>query len=172
MARSFLTSAGLTLYWMLSPDALVILGNNIGRSGMIFFVALTIGAILSLLTITLIHDPAVRGTYGGLYSSCLLGIRFTETRIPGQPRRFNHSLQCQCQGGLRAAGTRDYGHCRCQRHLRSVQRAFSAGRSLPAAYGGFYLSFVTLPYRVYLERLISYLFLMYRQFHGIRIGGK
>lgn len=59
MVRTFLTSAGLALCWVLSPDALVILGNSIGRSGMMFFVALTIGALLSLLAITLIHDPAL-----------------------------------------------------------------------------------------------------------------
>lgn len=59
VVRTILTSAGLTLCWVLSPDALVILGNSIGRSGMMFFVALTIGALLSLLTITLIHDPAL-----------------------------------------------------------------------------------------------------------------
>ncbi len=44
---------------MLSPEALGILGNNAGRSGIMIFVALTIGALLSLFTIAMIHDPAI-----------------------------------------------------------------------------------------------------------------
>jgi hypothetical protein len=55
---------------MLSPDALVILGNNVGRNGMVFLVALAIGALLSLLTIALLHNPRLT-QFGGTSFTCL-----------------------------------------------------------------------------------------------------
>lgn len=57
MARSFMT-AGLALSWMLSPDALVLLGNSVGQGGLMFFVTLVIGVLFSTLAIALIHHPA------------------------------------------------------------------------------------------------------------------
>ena len=59
MARSFLTSASLALSWMLSPDALIILANSFGQSGIMFFAPLAIGVLLSILAIILIHHPAI-----------------------------------------------------------------------------------------------------------------
>jgi hypothetical protein len=68
MARSFLTSASLALSWMLSPDALIILGNSVGRSGMMFYAPFTIGLLLSTLAIILIHHPAVSITTGSSFT--------------------------------------------------------------------------------------------------------
>ncbi len=62
MARSLLTSASLGLCWMLSPDALVMLGNSFGRSGMIFVAPFAVGLTLSTLAIILIHHPAIQHT--------------------------------------------------------------------------------------------------------------
>lgn len=59
MARSFLTSASCALCWMLSPDALIMLGNSFGQSGLMFFVPFVIGVILSTLAIILTHHPAL-----------------------------------------------------------------------------------------------------------------
>ena len=68
MARSLLISASLALSWMLSPDALIILANSIGQSGMMFFVPFTIGVILSALAINLIHHPAVAINTGNSFT--------------------------------------------------------------------------------------------------------
>ena len=59
MARPFLISGSISLSWMLSPDALIILGNSVGQSGIMFFTPFAIGLILSILAIVLIHHPAV-----------------------------------------------------------------------------------------------------------------
>jgi hypothetical protein len=68
MVRSLLTSSSLALSWMLSPDALIILANSIGQSGMMFFVPFTIGVILSALAINLIHHPAVAINTGNSFT--------------------------------------------------------------------------------------------------------
>lgn len=59
MARSNLTSASCALCWMLSPDALIMLGNSFGTSGLMFLVPFVIGAIISILVIILTNHPAL-----------------------------------------------------------------------------------------------------------------
>ncbi len=68
MARSLLTSASLILCWMLSPDALVMLGNGFGRGGMIFVAPFAVGLILSILAIILIHHPAIEHSSGNQFT--------------------------------------------------------------------------------------------------------
>ena len=68
MARSCMT-AGLVLSWMLSPDALVLLGNSVGQGGLMFFAALLIGVILSTLASMQIHHPAATTTTGNSFTS-------------------------------------------------------------------------------------------------------
>ncbi len=68
MARSLFTSASLGLCWMLSPDALVMLGNSFGQGGMIFVAPFALGLILSTLAIILIHHPATEHTSGNPFT--------------------------------------------------------------------------------------------------------
>jgi hypothetical protein len=58
MARPFLISGSIALSWMLSPDALIILGNSFGQGGLMFFMPFAIALTLSILAIILIHHPA------------------------------------------------------------------------------------------------------------------
>ena len=67
MVRSLLTTASLGLCWMLSPDALVMLGNSFGRGVVLFVVPFTLGLILSALAIILIHHPALDKSTGGSF---------------------------------------------------------------------------------------------------------
>lgn len=59
MARSLITSAGLALCWILSPDALIMFTKSAGRSGEMFFAPLVIGVLLSALAVHYIHHPAI-----------------------------------------------------------------------------------------------------------------
>lgn len=68
MARPFLLSGSIALSWMLSPDALIILGNSVGQSGIMFFTPFAIGLILSILAIILIHHPAVTINSGNSFT--------------------------------------------------------------------------------------------------------
>jgi len=70
MFRSNLTFASLALCWILSPDALVLLGNSIGIGGLFFLAQFTIGAVLSLLIIVLTCHPQAKGTTDNSFS-CL-----------------------------------------------------------------------------------------------------
>ncbi|MGB3210862.1 MAG: hypothetical protein WBB19_09190 [Desulforhopalus sp.] len=57
MARPLLASTSLALSWMFSPDALTMLANSFGQKGSMFFGSFVIGAIVSVLAISLIHHP-------------------------------------------------------------------------------------------------------------------
>lgn len=59
MARSFPITVSLVFCWMFSPDALVLLGNNVGRGGIFFLLPLSVAAIVSALTISLVHHPSL-----------------------------------------------------------------------------------------------------------------
>ena len=68
MTRSFLTTACLALSWMLSPDALIMLGNSVGRGGMMFFAPFAIGLIFSALAIYLTNHPVLATSTGNSFT--------------------------------------------------------------------------------------------------------
>jgi hypothetical protein len=57
MTVSFLFISGCVLAWMLSPEALIILGNNLGDAGVAFFFSLGGGLVLASLAATVLHNP-------------------------------------------------------------------------------------------------------------------
>ncbi|MBM9535826.1 hypothetical protein [Desulfobulbus alkaliphilus] len=57
MTVSFLLVSGCILAWMLSPEALIILGNSIGVAGAGFFLSLGGGLVVSSLAAALLHKP-------------------------------------------------------------------------------------------------------------------
>ncbi len=65
MIWSHLITISLVFSWMVSPDALVLLGNNAGKGGLPFIAALAIGAALSALCANLIYHPDATGNSSG-----------------------------------------------------------------------------------------------------------
>ena len=61
MIWSHLITISLIFSWMVSPDALVLLGNSAGKGGLPFIAALAIGAALSVLCAKLIYHPDATG---------------------------------------------------------------------------------------------------------------
>lgn len=57
MTVSFLLISGCVLAWMLSPEALIILSNNIGVAGVAFFFSLGGGLVLASLAAAVLHNP-------------------------------------------------------------------------------------------------------------------
>jgi len=59
MHYSFFITATLALGWMLSPESLVLQGNEAGIGAMFYFPALAAGALISGACIFLLHHPAL-----------------------------------------------------------------------------------------------------------------
>lgn len=57
---SFLLVSGCVLAWMVSPEALVVLGNSVGAAGTAFFFSLAGGLLLSSLAATVLHNPPLK----------------------------------------------------------------------------------------------------------------
>lgn len=57
MNYSFIITMSLALAWMLSPDSLVLQGNNAGSGMALFFPALAVGGIVSSACIFFLHHP-------------------------------------------------------------------------------------------------------------------
>ncbi|SHO42779.1 hypothetical protein [Desulfopila aestuarii] len=60
MAWPYIIATALSLGWMLSPDALVRLGNGVAANRTLFLVALAFAALLTARGIALIRHPALR----------------------------------------------------------------------------------------------------------------
>lgn len=60
MIWPLLITMSLALSWMLSPDALVLLGNSTGQGGVNILAGLIVGALLSIWCISFIHHPSLR----------------------------------------------------------------------------------------------------------------
>lgn len=59
MYRAVLIPTSVSLCWMMSPDALVLVGNGFGQARLLFIVPLAIVVLLAILAVNLLHHPAV-----------------------------------------------------------------------------------------------------------------
>lgn len=59
MYGTILIPVSIALCWMLSPDALVLIGNSFGRGGMVYLVPLGVGLGVSIMAVNLLHHPAL-----------------------------------------------------------------------------------------------------------------
>lgn len=61
----------LPLFWVMSPEALVLIGNNAGQSGELFLFAIGAGLIVSLATVSLHQHPSLPAKQTDLFFNTL-----------------------------------------------------------------------------------------------------